>query len=97
MRYRILLLLILASLLGTPVLVHRGNAMQRCASVPDPVTCASINPEPLWMRPFGILSAASLLFAGWIALQAFQARRREQQMLRAVGVNVKETDLPLEE
>ncbi len=97
MRYRIVLLLLLASLLGTPVLVHRANAMQRCASVPDPVTCAAINPEPMWTRPFGIVSAVSLLFAGWVMLQAVQARQREQQMLRAVGINVKEADLPLEE
>ena len=66
-------------------------------SVPDPAVCAAIAPDPFWMRPFGIVSAVSLLFAGWLAAQASQARRREQQMLQSVGVDVRAEDLPLEE
>lgn len=49
------------------------------------------------MLPFGIVAAVSLIFAGVLAVQAWEARRQEQHMLEAVGVRVREEDLPLEE
>ena len=97
MRFRIFYLVVLASLLGTPVLVHRTNVQQRCAAIPDPATCAMVVPDPFWLRPAGLLSALSLAFAAYLLTRAYTARHREKVMLDQVGVHVPEEDLPLEE
>ena len=97
MRFRVFYLIVLASLLGTPVLVHRANAAQRCASIADPAMCAAALPDPAWVRPAGLLSLLALVTAGVLYARAYAARQQEKQMLDAVGVHVPEQDLPLEE
>ena len=97
MRFRVFYLLVLASLLGTPVLLHRANTEQRCAQIPDPAECAVVAPDPLWMRPAGLLSLAAMVAAGYLFATAWTARHREKQMLDDVGVHVREEELPLEE
>ncbi len=97
MRFRIFYLLVLASLLGTPVLAHRARTAQMCASLGDTASCALIAPDPWWMRPAGLLSALALGTAAVLFAQAWTERHREKEMLDAVGVHMREEDLPLEE
>ena len=97
MRFRIFYLLVLASLLGTPVLIHRTHAQQMCASLGSPTECAMLVNDPWWMRPAGLLSALTLAAAAYIFAQSWVDRRREKDMLDAVGVHVREEALPLEE
>ncbi len=97
MRFRIFYLVVLASLLGTPVLVRRMNRIQRCDSIPDPAICGVVAPDPGWMVPAGLCSIAALAMAGVVYTQAWSARHREKEMLDDVGVKVREEDLPLEE
>lgn len=94
---RIALLFILASVLGTPVLLHRSEVQQRCASIPDRSTCSAVAPDPIWVRPFGFMSALALVWAAALFVQAVTARRREKELLGQAGVAVSEADLPLEE
>lgn len=96
MRFRISLLFLLASLLGTPVLLYRANMQQRCGDVGYDV-CRAISPDPVWVRPAGILSAFILACVAALFAQAWTARHREKEMLDQVGVHVREEDLPLEE
>lgn len=96
MRFRIGLLLLFASLLGTPVLLYRANVQQSCGAIGYDV-CRAISPDPVWVRPAGILSALILACAAVIFAQAWTARHREKEMLDQVGVHVREEDLPLEE
>lgn len=96
MRFRISILFLLASLLGTPVLLHRANLQSRCGDVGYDV-CRAISPDPAWVRAVGVLSLLILLFATFLFAQAWSARRREKEMLDSVGVHVPEEDLPLEE
>ena len=97
MRFRIFYLLVLASLLGTPVLIHRTRAAQTCADLGSPTECAQLVTDPWWIRPAGLLSALTLGVAAYIFAQSWVERRREIEMLDAVGVHVREEDLPLEE
>ena len=109
MRYRSTFLLLLASLLGTPVLLHSYRAGQRCAAITgqidapafgvlDPAgICRSINPDPLWARFFGIASVAALVAAGIGFARGLAARRHERNLLAGAGVHVSERDLPIEE
>lgn len=97
MRFRVFYLLVLASLLGMPVLLHRAHTQQVCAALPDASTCAVVAPDPFWMRPLGLLSALTLGAAVYLFATAWSARHREKEMLDAVGVHVREEDLPLEE
>ncbi len=97
MRFRIFYLLVLASLLGTPVLIHRTRAAQMCDNLGSPTECALLANDPWWVRPAGLLSAFTLGAAGFLFAQAWVDRRREKDMLDAVGVHVREEDLPLEE
>ncbi|GAA3760645.1 hypothetical protein [Terriglobus aquaticus] len=96
MRNRILLLLLFASLLGTPVLLHRSQRIAACANL-DAGTCAMTNPDPWWMVPLGVLSLLVLGYAAYVLAADWSERRKEKDMLDAVGVHVKEEDLPLEE
>ena len=96
MRNRILLLFAFASLLGTPVLVHRSARVRACANL-DAVTCATLHPDPWWMVPLGLLSLVVLCYALYVLAMSLAARRHEKDMLDAVGVHVREEDLPLEE
>ncbi len=97
MRNRLVLLLVLATLLGTPVLIHWQSNQQRCADIADTAICRIAVPDPLWVRPLGVLAAATLLVAGILYLRAFAARRKEKELLDDVGVHVPEQDLPLDE
>lgn len=96
MRFRLGILFLLASVLGTPVLLHRANVQQRCGDVGYDV-CRAISPDPAWVLPLGILSALILVYCAVLFAQDWSARRREKEMLDAVGVHVREEDLPLEE
>ncbi len=97
MRFRIFYLLVLASLMGMPVLLHRAHTQQACAQISDAAICAVVAPDAWWMRPLGLLSAVSLVAAAYVFAAAWSARRREKEMLDDVGVHVREEDLPLEE
>ncbi len=97
MRSRLLSLLLLASLLGTPVLLHRANVADRCATLANDALCTAVQPDPLWVRPFGLLSATLLVLAAGLFARAWSERRRERLLLEGVGVRVREQDLPLEE
>ena len=97
MRFRTVFLFALASLLGMPVLLHRYHAQLACVHIPDPAMCAAVAPEPFWVRPVGVLSLLVLLYAAYTLAVAMNARRREKELLDAVGVHVREEDLPLEE
>ncbi len=96
MRNRILLLFAFASLLGTPVLLHRAARVNACLNL-DPVMCATMFPDPWWLLPLGLLSLLVLGYAAYLLVTAQAERRREKDMLDAVGVHVREEDLPLEE
>lgn len=97
MRYRILLLYVFASLLGMPVLVHYNRSQVACANIPDSSLCALAYPTPAWVRPMGWASVVVLAYATFLLVNAMAARRHEKEMLDAVGVHVREEDLPLEE
>lgn len=97
MRFRIVLLFLLASLLGTPVLLNRMQTQDACAHIPDPAMCAAVAPTPVWVRPLGILSLLVLLYLAYRFATAWAERRREKDLLDAVGVHVREDELPLEE
>ncbi len=97
MRFRVFYLLVLASLLGTPVLLHRNTVLQQCAQLPDAAMCATVAPDPFWVRPAGLLSLLALGAAAYLAAVGWTARHREKEMLDGVGVHVREEDLPLEE
>ena len=96
MRNRILLLFAFASLLGTPVLMHRAARVTACMNL-DAVLCATMFPDPWWLLPLGFLSLLMLGYAAYLLATAWVERRREKDMLEAVGVHVQEKDLPLEE
>ncbi len=68
-----------------------------CADLGSPTECALLVNDPWWMRPAGLLSAVTLAAAAFIFAQSWTDRHREKQMLDAVGVHVREEDLPLEE
>ena len=96
MRYRILLLFVFASLLGTPVLLHRSARLSACMNL-DAALCSTMFPDPWWMVPLGLVSLAVLGYATYLLASAWAERRHEKDMLDAVGVHVREKDLPLEE
>lgn len=96
MRYRILLLFAFASLLGTPVLLHRSARETACVNL-DAALCATTYPDPWWMVPLGLLSLLVLAYAAYLLATAWAERKHEKDMLDAVGVHVAEEDLPLEE
>ncbi len=97
MHFRIVLLFLVASLLGTPVLLHHAGRANVCARIADPALCATAYPDPLWVRPLGILSLLMLGYALYVLATAWAERRHEKQMLDTIGVHVREEDLPLEE
>lgn len=96
MRNRILLLVVFASLLGTPVLWQRAQRETACTNL-DASTCAMKSPDPWWMVPAGVLSLLVLGYAGYVLATDWAERRHEKVLLDAVGVHVPEEDLPLEE
>ena len=96
MRYRILLLFLFASLLGTPVLLHRSARVNACMNL-DAALCAATFPDPWWLVPLGLMSLVVLGYATYLLGTAWSERRHEKDMLDAVGVHVQEEDLPLEE
>lgn len=96
MRNRLLLLALFASVLGTPVLWQRAQRTTACVNL-DPVTCATTHPDPWWMVPAGVLSLLLLGYAAYLLATDWAERQNEKNLLNAVGVPVREEDLPLEE
>lgn len=97
MRYRLALLYLFASLLGTPVLIYHAHASSACASIADPVLCSAAYPRPFWVFPLGLASLAVLVYATYLLAMDWTERRHEKELLDGVGVHVREEDLPLEE
>ena len=109
MRYRSAILIIIACLFAAGPLLLTERAKSDCAArygqsddslLANAVTggspCPTQLPTPPWARAS---AAAAILFALAGAASFYGAirdRRREHALLRAVGVNVREEDLPLE-